>query len=621
MCCKLITRRPYRAGAFSCAVLLLLAALPGCRSARAHREQADKVAYQAVQDAQRQALGTNETFTIERPSDALRRRLLIEQNLPISSKASLGADQLPAPEHWPDPTYSATNRVAYPQEKPVITNALQLSLADALHIAAQESREYQDQKESVFAAALALDLQRNSFRSQLESSGSSRFSHNRGGDEPVDTAEHGASASLARTLATGAQLTGQLAVDLAQLLTGERVSSVGLVGDVSLSVPLLRGAGRHIVRESLTQAERNALYAVLKFEEYKRSFAVEVASQYFAVLTSFDRVKNAIENYDRQLETASRAASMARAGRLPEIQVDQAHQDLLRARNGRIAAEQEAEQQVDSLKLALGLPADARIALDRSALDDLVTGTTNRLEGAINSDALKLPPDPIEMPPDQAVRIALRCRPDMDISKAQIEDAQRAVAIAADGLRAELTLLGSASAGEGRSGGSADQPNAKLDPGRGAYSALLTIDLPTERTAERNAYRKSLIALEAAVRDTQAQEDRIKSDVRGRLRTLSEQRENIAIQVRSVALARRRQHSSNLFLQAGRAQIRDLLEAQDALLSAENALTSAVVSYHIGRLRLQRDLGLLQVGSDGLYQEMSPDSLKEALLPEGIRGS
>jgi outer membrane protein TolC len=46
-----------------------------------------------------------------------------------------------------------------------------------------------------------------------------------------------------------------------------------------------------------------------------------------------------------------------------------------------------------------------------------------------------------------------------------------------------------------------------------------------------------------------------------------------------------------LFLEAGRAAMRDLLEAQDALLSAQNGLTSAAVGYRVAELELQRNIG------------------------------
>jgi outer membrane protein TolC len=61
-------------------------------------------------------------------------------------------------------------------------------------------------------------------------------------------------------------------------------------------------------------------------------------------------------------------------------------------------------------------------------------------------------------------------------------------------------------------------------------------------------------------------------------------------------------------LEAGRAKIRDILEAQEALLSAQNALTAAVINYRLTELELQRDIGLLKVNEKGLWQEFNPEA-------------
>ena len=177
----------------------------------------------------------------------------------------------------------------------------------------------------------------------------------------------------------------------------------------------------------------------------------------------------------------------------------------------------------------------------------------------------------------------------------------------ADRLRGELTLLGSADIGAGRSVGSATRDDAELRFDEGFYSALLTLDLPFERTAERNAYRNSFINLERAVRGVQTLEDQIKLSVRGELRGLLESRESLKIQAQSVVVAQKRVRSTNLFLEAGRAEIRDLLEAQDSLLSAQNSLTRAVINYRIAELEVQQDMGLLQVDESGLWREFSPE--------------
>ena len=127
-----------------------------------------------------------------------------------------------------------------------------------------------------------------------------------------------------------------------------------------------------------------------------------------------------------------------------------------------------------------------------------------------------------------------------------------------------------------------------------------------ERTSEMISFRGSLVSFERSVRNYQELEDTVKQDVRASLSNLLESRESLKIQASSVLLADRRVASVQLLLDAGRAQIRDLLDAQDSLISAQNAYTSALVSYRISELELQRDLGLLEVDKDGIWREFDP---------------
>ena len=102
------------------------------------------------------------------------------------------------------------------------------------------------------------------------------------------------------------------------------------------------------MRESLTQAERNTIYAIYEFEEFKRGFATDITTRYYGVLSSYDQAKNARDNLRRLELSVERAIQLAHAGRLPGIQVDQARQDALRARENWIAGRQSAAEQLDS---------------------------------------------------------------------------------------------------------------------------------------------------------------------------------------------------------------------------------------------------------------------------------
>lgn len=595
--------------------------LAGCTGPQKHLSRADDVAQEIIASKQQQALGRTEPFTIESAEETLRKRLLETQNLQSSHPASLGRGELEPISHWPDLGEDTAQEAAAAPLIAVTDGPIRLTLLEALEIAAASSRDFQDRKENVFQTALVLDLERNTFRNIFSGEAQSGISTDLGGSRTVTGSESSASTSLSRTLKSGAALTTSLALDLVKLLTAERPSSLGILADASISIPLWRGAGRHIVTEPLVQAERDVVYAIWEFERFKRSFAVDTATRYLGVLSQFDQVENAEDNYRRLVSSTRRARRLAEAGRLPEIQVDQARQDELRARNRWVSARQSYASTLDQFKIFLGLPPDAQIELDRNVLQALAekaqarlrieleqapadTGTASYADAPIE---LRMPDmrfaGPYEMEPQRAVALALEHRLDLRAGQERVYDAQRKVVVAADALGGEFTLLGSARAGERRSLGTAGLDNAQLRPEKGFYSTLLSLNLPFERTAERNNFRNSLIALDRQVRSFQEREDQIKLEVHNGLRDLLEFREGLRIQAQAVRVAQRRVESTSLFLQAGRAEIRDLLEAQEALVSARNALTSALLNYRIAELALQRDMGVLQVNEKGLWIE------------------
>lgn len=602
----------------------------GCKSASDYRKQADEVSYQIIEEKQLESLGRTEPFTVERPSDLFRRRLIEMQALPVSSPASLGTDRLEPIAHWPEKDYpfSPNQQKFFPSDP---NQVLTLSLMDALQIGAANNFEYQSRKEAIFSAALDLDLARNEFRTIFSAAAQSYYEENRVSSPTQRGIVNSGDLSAARKLTSGAEISAGIAADLVNLLTLGGASSLGLTADASISIPLLRGSGSHIVAEPLLQAERQVMYAIWQFERYKSEFAVSIASDYLGVLRQFDQVRNSRENYISAVASARQSRRLADAGRLPEIQVDQAVQRELSARAQWIGAVESYKQRLDSFKVRLGLPPDAKIELDRKDLEKLqvykdyfvysdASGAGGEgKEGNFPVADAPIEPQPpteedagpLELPEEIAVRTAFEKRPDLWVVQGRVFDAQRDVIVKADRLGAELTLLGSAGWGSSRSLGSAGSEDARLEFDRGRYSALLNLNLPIERTAERNAYRKSFLALEEAVRTLQETEDSIKLSIRNQLRTLLESREQVKIQAKAVSVAEKRQKSTKMFLDAGRAEIRDLLDAQDALLSAQNQLTAAIINYRLAELNLQRDMGVLQVDEKGLWKEFTPEEFYE----------
>lgn len=608
---------------------LLCALQSGCASY--WREQADTQGYTIVRATQLETLGRDEPFTVEPAANTLRRRLLLDQVLPRSGPASLGAEELAKPEHWPEESMPAVRKVTPLVEVPP-AGPLRLSLVEALQLAARNNRTYQQHKENIFQAALDLDLQSEEFRSTFIGTLETLWSNDlTDPHQRVKGLDHTGTVGWELKLKTGAKLTANLALDLVHMLTADEHNAFGILADVTVTIPLLRGAGEYVVTEPLTQAQRDVVYALLRFLRYRKSLAVDVAEGYLGVLRQADTVENTAENYRSLIAQTRRARRLAEANRLPEIQVDQARQNELSARNRWISARQNYQAALDSFKLTLGLPTDADIRLDPTELRRLAENVEQHI--AIDGDSgaspatqpasqpasqptsrptegdIDLHPPgpaeggPYELPARRAVQLALDHRLDLRIARGEIVDAQRQVAVTANALQTGLTLSGDARVGQSRGISATEQDNVKFRPEHGLYTAGLLLDLPLERTAERNAYRNSYITLQQTVRNFQELEDDIKLDIRNGLRNLVEYRESYRIQQQAVRLARRRVSSTELFLQAGRAEIRDVLEAQESLVNAQNQRTAALVNYRVAELQLQRDMGVLDVSPQGLWTE------------------
>ena len=605
------------------ALLSLCISLAAC-SASHYRQSTDKAAYSIITQKQQEALGRAEPFSIESPEYLLRRQLLLNQNLPYSGLTSLGTKDLQPIEHWPEESKKLSPHPEPEDDSASLVNGLTITLVEAMQISARNSREYQTKKEDVFRKALDLNFSRNQFKSTMAGQIEGGFSEDRNHADSAGGVQEGFESSsfakLSRTFLNGITLTARLGLDLVQMLQPSRAFSGAVFGDTSITIPLLRGAGRHIAAEPLTQAEREVLYAIQDFEQFKKEFSVAIADKYYSTLQTGDQLRNQEENYRGLIASSRRASRLAEAGKTPKIQVDQSVQNELRARDSWIATRQSYFRAVDQFKIELGLPTDANIKLDRQEFSNLEALINKRLvslfapeerDAVASADApidLILPANSergiFELNESEAIRIALAQRFDLRNKLGRVEDAQRKVVVAADALRPELTLFGSVRLGEQRSLSSASSDSSsQLDPSKGVYQSLLTLDLPMERTAEANAYRDSYIKLEQAVRDMQALEDQIKLQVRDQLRDLEQARASLKIQNQAVKLAERRVRGAVLNLEAGRAAIRDLLEAQESLLNTQNGRTGAMIDYRLSELRLQRDLGLLQVNSTGLWHE------------------
>ncbi len=363
---------------------------------------------------------------------------------------------------------------------------------------------------------------------------------------------------------------------------------------LSLSQPLLRGAGAKIAAENLTQAERNVIYEIRNFSYFQDTFAFEIVTTYLRLIQQQDTVKNQHSNFLSRVSLRERSVALA-VDRLAPFQADLAAQEELSARNSYILAVERYRTTLDQFKITLGLPVGYEIRLDDSVLTELET------VGLL----------PVPLSDEQSFRLALQRRPDFLNEMDIFEDSKRKIVVAADRLKPDLLLFGDASL---QSEGQTDYATFDLNDYRLAGGVQL--DLPLNRKLERNNYRASIISFERQVRTLSLFLDDLKNDLRDGLRTLELSRQSYDIQVRAKALADRRVESSELSLQAGRIQVRDVVDAQTAQVQAYNAATAALVEYHLTRMRLLLDLGILKTQKERFWLDAGElPKTQEAVTP------
>ncbi len=580
--------------------LAVALALCGCLSPERAVRDARRTGSDIAGEYMEKVTGRTNEFTIARPADRLRNRLLAEQGLDPALAAELNAE---------------TNAV----KRPALPDPLVLSLADALRAGAANSEEFQKEKESVFDAALALDLQRHAFENTFagvlgggwtssdSSGGKSTSAANAGvgvegataggsaaggGSTKSSQATGKTSASVSRKFSNGMTAAASLGIDVLKLLTGGSGRTIGLSGDTSVTVPLLRGFGRDIVREPLTQAERNLLYAIYRFEGYRQSFAIKVATDYYGMLETEQKLIALRDNGERLGENYKRAQMLYDAGRLSQVELDQTRQDLLKTDDSLVDAEKSRQAQLDNFKMSLGLPVDARVVLEMEELTK-VTASMNLAE--TNSAGIPIQPA-LAWTEQEAIDIALTNSFDMIVERYRLDDVRRAVKIAADNLRYDPVLKGSVGYGKTQSSGKTDADHVN-------YSLMLDSNLPWDMRDERNAYEAAVRAVETAERAFAIKEDSTRQLIREDIRTLNSAWNSFVIQSEALEVAARRVRSTTLFQQAGRSSTRDLLEAEAALLSARNSVVSAIVVYRMAGLKLRRDMSVLTITEEGLLLE------------------
>jgi outer membrane protein TolC len=310
------------------------------------------------------------------------------------------------------------------------------------------------------------------------------------------------------------------------------------------------------------------IYAVRTFEQFRRDFAVQIATAYFGVRIAQEAIDDNRRSYQQSADLTDRTQALYDKGRINYIEVQRAIEQQLSDENGLIDAQQAYQGQLDQYKILIGM--DVRQELEIVPVD-LDVAEPN-IEGL----------DPIAL--------AIKYRLDLANTRDAIDDARRQVAVASNGLLPDLNLTM-----QTQSGNEVGSPAARLNSRAQTYGAGLTLGLPLDRVAQRNAYRQALIGVDQAQRNYVDAEQQAIADVRATIRAIHADESAVQIQRLNIEVAEQRLDYANELLKQGQQSSRDVVEAQQELLLAETTFEQAHASLQTDDLEFLDKTGTLRV--------------------------
>jgi len=478
---------------------------------------------------------------------------------------------------------SDSNAVTSPEDIPVekvIPPSGIISLSEAVAIATKYNRTYKSRKETLYQSALSLTGTRYTYALKWFGTIDGTYEDNKSGGDDV-TIQISTETSKRGLFLDGVIYNASIAVDWIRLLTGDPRTTLGTILSGDVTIPLLGSGAGKVRQENLTQAERNVLYQIRTFNRYRKQFIVDIVDQYYNILERRANVINSENSYNRLVESKKRLAIEVETGSKAPSDVDETDQQVLSEESKLVAAQQGYEGALDQFKVTLTLPTDAEIALDPNelvALEDIgISG--------------------VDYTTEMAIETARHWRLDLANRADEVEDAERRLVLAAEGLGVQLDLTGGTDVGS-----PAQTKFDRLQFQKGTYSLGFAADLPFSRVAERNAYREALITLEQQVREYENDQDSIELNMRAALRDLKAKAEQYRIKQMALVLAQRRKNTQEMLLSIGQGETRLLLDAEGAILSAQNSVTSALVAHAVAKLGFYRDVGILQIKPDGMWE-------------------
>ncbi len=560
----------------------------------------------------------------------------------------------------------------------------------AMSLALVNSRDYQSRLENIYTTALPVTLQRFNLEPQVFA-GLSPTTGTTAGGSPANFANsflyrtleapggqssvlsQGQVAGVGKVFMSGARVVAAFASQTVFNLTGSNPiqPNVQSVIPISIVQPFLKGGGRAVTLENLTQAERNLLYEVRAFARYRQDFVAKTmlgqasgGSNNLSIgatgstsvggdptigfmpllqtLMQIENNRNAVSSFETSLGLQEEQLG-GEGSTLTQLQVDQTNNALQNSRVNLLNSQVLFRNQLDQFKMQMGLPPDTPLMPDlelispyRKFLRELREWSIRKDRELAELDVIvgRLPDlDEIDIRIDDrsvldviikerfdeeeellsaAVRVAMENRLDLMNARAQLYDSWRQIRVTANALKGVFNV---SVTNQVFTSPFTTNPVGFLSDAK-QFNLVFNAELPLVRLNERNQFRQSLINYQSQRRALMRAEDNLKQSIRSEIRALQLTYQQYEIGKRQFTLSfrQRDQSQEQLFAPGGSGdqavQVINLNQSITNLNGNANNLVNNYVTFLGQRLQLYRDLGIMPYDEwEAFYELFSPKSI------------
>ena len=202
-------------------------------------------------------------------------------------------------------------------DKPFLIN-----LDQAVELGVFNSREFQDRREDLYLTALPVTLQRFSFAAQFLAAGEA-VREWAGHGSPVGSRNQWSittNTGVSQLFSTGALLLLNFANETVIDFTHFPRTISESTATLDLIQPMLRGGGKAVTLEPLTQAERDLLYEIRTYARFRKEFFVSIAGGGGGSITGGSFVPSGVVTISTVSPTAGVGGSGLFPGQIPVVQ-------------------------------------------------------------------------------------------------------------------------------------------------------------------------------------------------------------------------------------------------------------------------------------------------------------